>query len=373
MKNIKKYFMATLAALFFFSANFAMEDEPLQQPRISTSTPNLENILFFKDEPYTNSINPKYGTIVIFNGTCSSGKSKIAKRFRQSMGLKKWGLKALDKLEYNGQDIEDLDDTEYEEFENLYGKEKNLRTINNCLCSQAINLAKLGKNVIVDTVLNNDTDYLLTFMNKIKEQKILCYSILVYCPILENLNRVEARNRTSEEERRSPIQPITQFGSMYCISPNPENALDTISPRITKAAFEHPLLCGFLEKQRFQSYLEGHYNLENASEDTQVLITCAEKHDIILKNIDPNLRDAKTNKLYADLLKEIILNKIALDKAAYSFEPIQQNLTNFEEDDNQYNSSSDEESDNEITQLTTTTTSRASANYDDDGDDIIFE
>ena len=119
MKNLKKYFLATLACMLMLSGSvFGMDDRS------------------GNDFPRDSFPNQGDGMVIILNGTSSSGKSTIARRLYNLMGLINWEYLALDALKYKGLEINDLDEDEYDEFDEKYGNTENLEDINCCLCER---------------------------------------------------------------------------------------------------------------------------------------------------------------------------------------------------------------------------------------------
>ncbi|MBU4270169.1 GNAT family N-acetyltransferase [Candidatus Dependentiae bacterium] len=183
----------------------------------------------------------KKGTIVILNGTSSSGKSSIAKIFKEKYGYEYFSFdntfynsaaewfeqrvlklekkyiklprnnpdaitrdtqKIIDKLKLKEEDYDfgvDFTKNQYVEFEiNVF-----LKTL-----EDAKQYSLAGKNVVVDVVWDN-------FRYKEKLDGFDYITVLVYCKLDKLLDRVRTRNTISEVEQRSFKQAFSTFEDFY--------------------------------------------------------------------------------------------------------------------------------------------------------------
>ncbi|MFA5074670.1 MAG: hypothetical protein WC436_01050 [Candidatus Babeliales bacterium] len=331
MKNIKKYLMATLAILFFFSANFAMGDGLL--PTVNEIFPPVKE---------------GSGKILIISGVSTSGKTTIADHLHHLMlnipedqeieetdscEESDWEHLALDEMKWKGLNINKLTGRNFRKFETAYNKKQGqLSSINYYLCIKAIEKANIGINVICDTVLDEGGDNLNAFVSEIRSKKIQCYSILVYCHINEILERLKKRNEDSDTEnhRDAFTNVIVPYSTMYSTSPrsdcSPRGPLGSLTKDNIRSISTSPLVHGCVEtytQEKFQTRLESIFGFLNESE--KVYIYPKANYDFYVQNQDPELRNENTAETCAQKIKAFIDTKIGNS----TFKPIEEEDISF--------------------------------------------
>ncbi len=171
------------------------------------------------------SSNQKIGTIVLIIGTSSVGKTTLTKELffilrnnEESMG--RWGNARLD-------DISDEDFGAYEKEKNKRSLKPNSK-IPEYLSTETYALAKavciaLKKNskVLCDTVIDSQKE-LSWFKGQFQKYEII--TVLLYCPLLDYIDRVASRNRNVDtREHRLLQQPVLTFSEMYSTIPSPDS------------------------------------------------------------------------------------------------------------------------------------------------------
>ena len=137
-----------------------------------------------------------FGIIVLLNGPTCSGKSSIAREFSKLVDLSQWECVALD-------DIEDESTSDV--------------GLVAALCNKVAQALRRNKNVICDTVFDNQTALDL-FYSQFRQERIL--KVFVYCPLLTSLRYLQLRNERAgllgkEEDRREILSLIHAFLSFY--------------------------------------------------------------------------------------------------------------------------------------------------------------
>tara|TARA_B100000674_G_C37777820_1_gene885742 strand:- start:108 stop:980 length:873 start_codon:yes stop_codon:yes gene_type:complete len=174
--------------------------------------------------------NKQNGSVVLLNGVSSSGKSAIINELvtlhpkLKVLKVDDWFPDALKKTVkgYGWNEDSGVDPWlflyEYafkktgEYYFNTQVREK---FFNNSadFYKQALDLVTSGHDVIIDTVLEYETEYTEfdTFFNNIQTKKIL-----IYCPMDILLDRVEQRNKAGiSAEQRTAFQSFEQFPAMF--------------------------------------------------------------------------------------------------------------------------------------------------------------
>jgi chloramphenicol 3-O phosphotransferase len=169
---------------------------------------------------YLLSQEPKAGTIVLFNGTSSAGKSAIIKELQKIYGDSYVDVKIDDFLrEYF------LKHPLPESMTNQEAKDAFSPMIV-AYYTHVKQLALNGKNVFVDTVQFDDKYEKYSAI--LGHDKVI--KVLVYCPLDVIIERVAKRNQSSDEnEKRSIGLAFGQFPAIYKLQ---ESMNETVVDRI---------------------------------------------------------------------------------------------------------------------------------------------
>lgn len=196
----------------------------------------------------------KAGTIILLNGTSSSGKSTILKEL-QALSPDVVILRVDDyypeeliqkALKYGWQKDSGIDPWAYlhQYLTAKTGKyyfDVELReqffNATSFLYSKAKEFAAQGKTVIIDTVLEHKKTYQEAFEYFKNDQ---FHMMLIYCPMDILLERVQARNRSGiADEQRNAFLSFEQFPHMYKLKESENQlAIDTVNTNTLKAALE---------------------------------------------------------------------------------------------------------------------------------------
>ena len=225
--------------------------------------------------------------VVVITGISSSGKTTIVRNLMKRLTTN-WILQEVDKVE----------DDEISEDEDA-----NTKTI-----ERIQTLAKIGLNVICDTVLLDEICYQEFVGNLQKDFHV--FTILIHCPIIDIPSRVESRNSATprcanspEEGDRSVYQALLQYEGMYKTTDSPASVMSSpfspglelpeISPRpltqedIRQACtsphfFGSSILRTDEGADRACSFITSRFGLKN--ETDQAFITPKFPCDLILDN-----------------------------------------------------------------------------------------
>jgi len=165
--------------------------------------------------------------------------------------------------------------------------------IEEIMCEEAKLLASMGENVVIDTAVS-DTDEDMEFQrHKDFLQGSDVHYVLVYCPILELVNRVRSRNSAGQDgainaEYRKLEGPLSQFRDMYKVADDPsEEVLDVLDRESVELAFERGLdLFGekFRSKQRVPILKKTILGKFNSSPYSNVMIIPQGSYNLVVNN-----------------------------------------------------------------------------------------
>jgi len=181
----------------------------------------------------------KAGTIVLFNGTSSAGKSAIIKELQKIYGDSYVDVKIDDFLrEYF------LKHPLPESMTNQEAKDAFSPMIV-AYYTHVKQLALNGKNVFVDTVQFDDKYEKYSAI--LGHDKVI--KVLVYCPLDVIIERVAKRNQSSDEnEKRSIGQAFGQFPAIYKLQ---ESMNETVVDRIKTNRMQHAMELVDLEARQW--------------------------------------------------------------------------------------------------------------------------
>lgn len=233
----------------------------------------------FKHKDMSAIKKPMTGTVILLNGTSSSGKTTIINELEKYGGMYKilsydTFVRTFDPL-YIKTHPEQI--KEWEELEKVSAVDKKakqkldkLTEKYNRKCFDDFyalikDEALKDKNIVVDTIVD-DAEFgkLSRILGTIK-----VINVLLYCPLDIALSRVKQRNLTGiKEEQRDVFQPIGQYELIYKPQENiSEKVVDTISSKDLKQLLRTAIdeyLKTLPEKLKNQAVeiaesLEGHY------------------------------------------------------------------------------------------------------------------
>lgn len=197
---------------------------------------------------------PQTGTLLLLNGTSSSGKSAILSSFekkhpdfkvfkiddwfpdqmrqkatqlgwQENGGTNPWVYLATYVEQQTGKPNFDTETRAYlfNEITPMYAAAKKA--------------LQAGQNVVIDTVFEYDPEY-QKFADFFAEFN--CIKVLVYCPLDVLLERVQARNNSGvRAEMRSAFQSFEQFPAIYKLQEHADKqGVDTVSVASMKSALQ---------------------------------------------------------------------------------------------------------------------------------------
>lgn len=235
-----------------------------------------------------NKVHP--GTVVIINGSSSSGKSSLINEFKKIQQA--YEVVAIDDF---GPSYEASHPTLEEPVDEAIKKEMREQRARGFIESWyglIRDKALSGRNVLVDTV-DSDIDY---------EQKseifkgLTTIKVLLYCPLAVTITRVEQRNLSGvATEGRDKLLPLEHYLELYKPQESEsEHVLDTISSKDTKQLVRSAIdafMTSLSEKvkgkraeiakeaEELYTKFVSHFKLDNLEE---VAIVSKQPHDLIL-------------------------------------------------------------------------------------------
>ncbi len=253
MINIKHFVrFAVIGLMVVFGNNlFSMQPRPL-------SPGALEEMMMLSESRETK------GTVVIFTGTSSSGKTTLIEKIKEFGFFEDWRPMALDAISHKDYVVYDDYYAELQEdlkkfsanrqhTANAHAEKAGLSVENYALLQtikESLDEDTTGESkILCDTVIFDN--YELTAVKRILTSFGLNVKIvLVYCPLPELCERVLSRNSkksqnsesdTDEDDgERSPVAVVTQFANIYTPTRSPITG-PAISPILSSSFSERPV------------------------------------------------------------------------------------------------------------------------------------
>lgn len=208
----------------------------------------MNKLIFLITIVFFISTNTKMGKVVLINGTSSAGKTTLLNEFHK-LNLDYIVLKVDDWFPQRWIDLakqlgwdknSNIDSWDF--LHNFLTKrtgkyyfdvELRKHLFNHTdFYQQAKNLALSGKNVIIDTVLEYEKEY-INFSSVFNNYPVI--KILLYCPLHTILERVDQRNKSGDiAEYRTSFQTFNQFKNMYEIKENNQQTIDITKSYLMK-------------------------------------------------------------------------------------------------------------------------------------------
>lgn len=263
------------------------------------------------------------GSIILLNGTSSSGKTSVSKELQKILPHAVF-LQVDDY--YDQQVIQTAKRLGWKEssgidpwlFINHYLTKKTghyyfdtqvrqqLFTASDFFYSKAKSDAHQGKLVFIDTVLEYDSAYQEVF-DYFKKNNFSM--ILIYCPMSLILQRVQERNSLGiPNEYRSPFLPFEHFATMYKLKENPDEPLvDMVNTTKLKTSLgiaiqefiDQGIASGYLPKlQQFKNDFISRFNLDKHD---MIAITSTYSYKAIYKNETAQDPQIIAQRIKADL------------------------------------------------------------------------
>jgi chloramphenicol 3-O-phosphotransferase len=212
-------------------------------------------------------VRPASGSIILFNGTSSAGKSSLAKAMLQES-----------KTRYEVISFDDFERS-YKPTNGTAGR--GYDNVMLALYRHVKAEADAGKNVIIDTV-EFDRNYdryceILNCANVIK--------VIVYCPLEHLLKRIEKRNNDgSPGNHRLVLLAYDQFVQMYKPQSSPQELVvaRTNTSVLRDALAEAGLKAGNARQKQYQDLYKNYVRVFGIDQDRELIIVPKGKYDLVV-------------------------------------------------------------------------------------------
>ena len=210
------------------------------------------------------------GTIILFNGTSSAGKSSLAEAMVQESKTQ-YEVISFDDFRYSYEEKHQTTRWGYKEYNEVMV----------ALYRHAKAEAEAGKNVIIDTV-EFDRGY-DTYCEILECPRVI--KVIVYCPLEHLLKRIDKRNNEGVPSNRRPVLlSFDQFVQMYKPQTSPQElVVARTSTSVLRAALaEAGQKAGNTRRNQYQALYKEYVKVFGIDKDQELVLVPKGKYDVVV-------------------------------------------------------------------------------------------